>query len=378
MMELFSRRGAITTGAVAVLAAGLGLTGYVVARAASGSPGTPAAATASSASKGSGSGSAPRGNWQPGSGPGKGFGKGFGGMRRPGGFGFAGGGASGTVDHVGASSFTLKSHSGATLTIDTTSKTTYYEALSKVSASALQAGENVVVLFKSPAGASSGSTTASSASSPRTAAQVEIVLPSLSGEVLSDSGGTIVVADQQGFHRTIITSGATRYDEGGSNVSAGSVADGTDIVAYGAIASDRTDLDATVVEIVGPNVAGTVTKISGSTITLTPLRGGAAETVTTSSTTVFRTKGATSSLKALKRGDVLVAIGVRTSSTSFAASVVQFGAAGSGLARGGRAMWGAGHFGGRAPGGSFGSAFAGSIPPGLAMGAGMAAFGVAG
>ncbi len=343
MTEHSSRRWAVTTGAAAVLAAGLGLSGYVVARAASGSTGKAPAATAASTSKagashGTGSGSRRWAGGGAGGWPGKGRPGGMSGMG-----GVAGFGALGTIDHVGSTGFTVTTQRGTSLTIDTTKSTLYYEAQAKVSASALHAGENVVVQFKPPATTASG---ASLGTSKLTAIRVEIVLPSLGGNVLSDAGGTIVVADQQGFHRTIVTSGSTRYVEAGATVAASAVHTGTDVVAVGTIAADHTDLDATVVEVVGPSVTGKVTKISGSTITIAPLGGGGAVTVTTGSSTIFRSKGAASAFKALKRGDLLLAIGTPTGSTGFAASAVQFGSLPSmppGMGRGG---WGGGPFAG--------------------------------
>lgn len=374
-MQQSSRRWAAMTGAAAVLAAGLGLTGYVVARAASSSPSHPAAADASTSNSGSSHGSGAPG--------GRAF-RGALGFPGPRSFGrngaVAGGGAMGTVEHLDATSFTLQSARGTTLTVVTTGSTTYYEALSKVSASTLRDGDHVVVLFKRPAAGSP-----STATSKLTATRVDIVLPSLGGEVLSDAGGTIVIADSQGFHRTIVTSTSTRYFEAGTSVAANAVRPGTDVVAVGSIASDHTDLDAAAVEVVGPSVAGKVTKISGSTITITPLRGGSTETVTTESSTIFRSGGASSSLAKLKRGDYVLVIGTRTSATSFAASAVRFGIApklpaGTGRGWGGKGFGVGGPFGG--PAGSptafgGGSSLSESGLPGTGMGLGLSGFGPA-
>jgi hypothetical protein len=147
--------------------------------------------------------------------------------------------------------------------------------------------------------------------------------------VLSDTGGTIVVADGQGFHRTIDTTGSTTYSEAGATVSSSTVSLGVDVVAYGSIAANHTDLDAATVEVVGPVTAGKVTKVSGTNITVSALQGGGSVTISTTHVTVFRTDGKVSSISSVKVGDLLVAIGTRESAHAFAASSVRFGTLGN-------------------------------------------------
>ncbi len=97
----------------------------------------------------------PAGRLAPGSGP-------FAGR-----FGAISGGASGTVDSVSVSSFTMTASAGQEMTVDEQSSTTYRSGASSASASAVKTGARVLVL-----GSTSGSTI--------TATQV-IVLPSGGG-----------------------------------------------------------------------------------------------------------------------------------------------------------------------------------------------------
>src|SRR6202022_3774768 len=56
------------------------------------------------------------------------------------------GGAAGTIGSVSGSGFTLTTSAGQKVTVDEASSTTYQDAASTVSASAIKAGEAVLVL----------------------------------------------------------------------------------------------------------------------------------------------------------------------------------------------------------------------------------------
>ncbi len=361
----------IRTGVGLVLVCGLAAGGYGIVHAASGSHDGALAGTdtaSRSAAKPSGS-SSPPSSWPNGGfrrggagfGPGA-FGRvgaGFG----PGSFGL--GGASGTVATVATRSFTVKTQQGSTHTVDTTASTTYYEAVSKVGASALKAGERVAISFTRPASSAAGSSSAGTAKSVTpVAATVNIILPTLQGEVVSNSGGTIVIEDAQGFQRTVDTSGSTTYTEAGATVPTSAVTNGLDIIAFGTIASDHTDLDATTVEVIGPVAAGKVTKISGTTITVSsPWGGGGSTTIATTPSTIFRKGGKASSLARLKVGDIVTAIGTRESGGTFAATAVSFGSLASTPRNAGGLGLGGGFFGGVGSRPSFGGSGApGPVP----------------
>jgi hypothetical protein len=89
----------------------------------------------------------------------------------------ASGGASGTVGSVSTSSFTMSTSAGQKVTVDEASSTTYQNGISSTSASAITAGEDVLVL-----GTTSGTTI--------TATQV-IVQPTGGGSVPSSGAGVI-------------------------------------------------------------------------------------------------------------------------------------------------------------------------------------------
>jgi Domain of unknown function (DUF5666) len=121
---------AIATGAtVIVLASG----GYAIAESSS-SSGSAHAASAASPSATRGQLAAGSGGSNARSGP-------------------AAGGASGTVDTLSASSFTISTSAGQKVTVNRASSTTYHKGTSSTSASAIAKGENVLVL-----GTTSGTT----------------------------------------------------------------------------------------------------------------------------------------------------------------------------------------------------------------------------
>ena len=163
--------------------------------------------------------------------------------------------------------------------------------------------------------------------------------PTIAGTVSADSAGKIVVRDEMGFQRTILTSKHTSYVEAGSSVPASAVRIGAEIVGTGAVAADHTDLDATTVQVVGPAVVGKVIGVSGRTIMVSTYSSPAGSSsapkatkmsISTSSSTHFRRGGTSSSLRAVKAGDLLLAIGTKESGVTFAAAAVIFGSVPSG------------------------------------------------
>ncbi len=145
----------IATGAtVIVLATG----GYAIAESASSSGSAHAATPASP--------SAPRGQLAGGSG---------GSNARS---GPAAGGASGTVDSVSASGFTISTSAGQKVTVNKASSTTYQKGTSSTSASAIAKGENVLVL-----GTTSGTTI--------TASQVILQPTGGGGSATSSTAGVV-------------------------------------------------------------------------------------------------------------------------------------------------------------------------------------------
>jgi hypothetical protein len=154
-------------------------------------------------------------------------------------------GAFGTVGSVTAGGFTVKGP-GATYTYTTSSSTVYREASVPVGRGALAAGERVLVRAEAPA--SSGATHSA-------AHEVEIVLPAVTGKVVSISGSQVVVEDGQGFWRTVAVSSSTAYGEAGKKAAASALKAGDYVVAMGLIAADHTTLDASAVGLLGTTPA---------------------------------------------------------------------------------------------------------------------------
>ena len=179
---------------VAVIVVGAGA--YGIASATSSS----ASATASTARAGH--------HLVPGSGSAGGLGSGGGGSNAR--SGPAAGGAAGTVGSVSASSFTLTTSAGQKVTIDEASATTYQNGTTSTSASAITAGEPVLVL-----GTTSSTTI--------TATQV-IVQPASSGS--STSAAAKVIPFQRGAPATSKTVGQipASYSQGSGTIVSGTAA----------------------------------------------------------------------------------------------------------------------------------------------------------
>ena len=175
---------------------------YGIVSATSGS--TPAAASSSSAAAGSGSGPAVGGPGGPG-GPGGG-----GSNARS---GPAAGGASGTVGSVSGSGFTMTTSAGQKVTVDEAPGTTYQKGTTPVSATAITAGEPVLVL-----GTTSSTTI--------TATQVT-VQPAGTAATAASSAAAGVVPFQRGTQTTSKQVGQipANYTEGQGTIVSGTAAD---------------------------------------------------------------------------------------------------------------------------------------------------------
>jgi len=202
------------------------------------------------------------------------------------------------------------------VTIHTTSSTTYTRAGKTVSASAVTAGERIAVRGSRQ---SDGSVNAT---------QIEIVLPTVSGDVTAVSGGDITVRDRFGGALTIHTTGATTFTRAGQKATLADVAVGERIAATGTKNGDNS-LTAETVQIALPRAAGTITAINGSDITVKdPF--GATVVIHTSGATQFvsLTKGAngpqrtTIHLADLKVGERISAEGTRAGDGSLNALTV--------------------------------------------------------
>jgi hypothetical protein len=125
----------------------------------------------------------------------------------------AAGGASGTVDNVAASGFTMLTATGQKVTVDEASSTTYQKGTSSASASAVTTGQPVLVL-----GTTSGTTI--------TATQVIVQPPGGVGSAVS-SAAVGVIPFQSGAPSTSKQVGQipANYSEGSGTIVSGTAAD---------------------------------------------------------------------------------------------------------------------------------------------------------
>ena len=232
---------------------------------------------------------------------------------------------SGTVSSFTATTISVVTEFGQTLTVTTDASTIYREGTRTVARSALASGQEVsfrsVFVPVARPGAENALTTSSSS---RTVGLVEILLPNVSGKVVSVNGSQVVVAQQDGLYVTVNTSTSTTYEQAGQAIPAVQLQAGTVVSVTGTVSSDHTEINATTVEIVLPSVSGRVTSVSGTTITLSTLNS-AAETVTTGSSTVFRDQAGKTTISSVAKGDFVEAWGALGAVNSLAAAVVMVG-----------------------------------------------------
>ena len=124
----------------------------------------------------------------------------------------AAGGATGTVDSLSTSGFTMSTSAGESVTVDEASSTTYQNGASPTAASAIRAGDNVLVL-----GTTSGTTI--------TATQVVVQPTDGGGAAASSAAG--VIPFQRGAPTTAKQVGQipANYTEGSGTIVSGPTAD---------------------------------------------------------------------------------------------------------------------------------------------------------
>lgn len=222
-----------------------------------------------------------------------------------------GDGPHGTVTAIGSGTVTAAQADGTSVTFTTTSATTYEKDGVSSTAAALAVGDDVSVRTVRP--------TSTTARPSTTATEIDIMSPSISGTVQSVSSDTIVVADGQGFWRTIDTSASTTYTDGGAAATASAVTVGETIRATGSVDANHTDLDASSVDVVLPVKVGTVSAVSGDTITLKE-SASKTVTVTTSASTLYRSGSATANASSVPTGSTIAVEGTVDSSGNIAAT----------------------------------------------------------
>jgi uncharacterized membrane protein YgcG len=141
----------------------------------------------------------------------------------------------GLVTTVGADSFTITSHKGATETIDTTSTTTFSEVGTPVAPVTVPVGQRVAVTLDP------------TATTP-TAVRVTVLLDRVSGKVVDVSATSITLSGPKSTTRQAIITASTQYFSG--KTTATGVTDGEFVTVFGSPdATTPTELDAFFVDI---------------------------------------------------------------------------------------------------------------------------------
>lgn len=219
-------------------------------------------------------------------GPGQGFGPMAG--RFGGGF---------TVSGVSGDTITATVRGTQTITITVTSTTVYTMAGAPATLADIQQGSQIAVRGT---GATRTAITATS---------IEVILPSERGVVTAVSGATLNLTGFDGRSQVVTVNGSTRYQEAGQTASVSNVASGTAIQAEGTTNADGS-LSALLVTIQTPRLMGQVTLVQSGTYTITGRVGSGAETVTTSSSTVYvDASGATVQPSTITTGTYITAEG---------------------------------------------------------------------
>jgi hypothetical protein len=154
------------------------------------------------------------------------------------------------------------------------------------------------------------------------AATIVIVKPFSFGTVTSVTSDRIVVTEPTGLQRDIDVNGSTTYTEAGQSIDEGTLSKGAEIFSWGDAASDPTRLQASHVLLVGPVATGSVTAISGSTITISTWSSGLPVSSGTGTTTNTgtATSGGPATVRGTVNGSGTATSGVVTTSPSGTAS----------------------------------------------------------
>lgn len=202
---------------------------------------------------------------QPGLRGGLGGGRGFGGRGLGGGL---------TVTGVSGNTITATSRGGTTVTIAVSSTTTITEAGATVEIGAIQKGERISI---------QGSSTGTNAYA---ATAVAIILPSENGVITAANGNQLTITSFDGSTHIVNLESGTRYQKAGSTDTASDVTAGKAITATGPTNSDGS-LNADVITVEVPRVAGQVSALSNGSFTLTGRGNNGTVTVTPAANAVY-------------------------------------------------------------------------------------------
>lgn len=199
------------------------------------------------------------------------------------------------VTKISGNTITGTNFGGQTVTITVSSTTKYIEAGSSAALKDVHVGSEIAVR---------GARTSANSLN---ATAIIIVLPSAGGVVTNIQGSTITVTGFDAVQHTITVRGSTKYDRAGKSAGLSDVKVGSLIQAEGTQNSDES-LTAQAVHIILPHVAGKVTAIQGSTITISGF-DGTTYSIDASSATFGLPGAASASLKDVKVNSIVIAEG---------------------------------------------------------------------
>jgi hypothetical protein len=137
------------------------------------------------------------------------------------------------------------------------------------------------------------------------------------------NGSDLSLKTEDGWTRTITITSTTTLTKGGATITVGDLAVGDQIRFQQTKAADGT-FSVTAVSVVLPTVAGKVTAVDGSTITVTQ-RDGTTATIHVDGATTYQVNGAAGALTDIKVGSFVAAEGTKAADGSLDAASVRSG-----------------------------------------------------
>jgi len=219
-----------------------------------------------------------------------------------------------TITKVDGSRLSLETEDGWTRTIDATGAT-ITRGGTTIAVGDLAAGDEIVLRQQRQADGTFKITA------------IKVILPKVAGTITDVASSSLTLAALDGTKVTVQLTSSTTYRLGKDTADKSAAKVGMQALATGTKAADGT-LTATSVTVRASHLAGTVTAVSGTTITVTA-RDGTKVAVKTTPSTTFRVAGAKDATLADVKVDMwIVAGGLRTNATSFSASAVRAAPAG--------------------------------------------------
>ena len=217
-----------------------------------------------------------------------------------------------TITSISGSNVSLKTEDGWTRTIAITSATTITKDGETIAAGDLAVGDQIR-LRQSRAADGTFTITA-----------IDVVLPRTGGTVTAVTADSITVTGRDGVSHAITTTNSTTYRLGRAAATRSDVVVGSMIIATGTTGTGDS-FSASTVTIKAPRVAGTVTAVTASTITIQQ-RDGSSLTINVGSDTTIQVAGKDpAAIGDVTVGMRLVAAGRPNANGSFDATAIRAG-----------------------------------------------------